>query len=199
WVYNPGQRRVRRAPSIGYDTPTDVSDGLRTVDDTDMFNGAPDRYDWKLIGKKEIYIPYNSYKISGSGVKYENLLKPGHVNPEYSRFELHRVWVVEGTLKSGSRHIYSKRTMYLDEDSWQIALVDQYDGRGELWRVSVAYLKNFYELPATWVAAEVNYDLQARRYFATQLDGEDPKAIDFSRPLPEASYFKPASLRLHGR
>ncbi|WP_282339496.1 DUF1329 domain-containing protein [Pseudomonas sp. PS02288] len=198
WSYNSGQRRVRRAPGVAYDTPTDVSDGLRTVDDTDMFNGAPDRYDWKLLGKKEIYIPYNNYKISSEMTKYKDLLQPEQLNPAYTRFELHRVWVVEGTLKAGARHIYAKRTLYLDEDSWQAALIDQYDGRGELWRVSVAYLKNYYELPTTWVAAEVNYDLQARRYFATQMDSEEPRAVDFSQPTPDISYFKPAALRRRG-
>ncbi|EVT89037.1 hypothetical protein Z046_00295 [Pseudomonas aeruginosa VRFPA09] len=150
WGYNAGQRRVRRAPNLAYDTPIAAADGLRTADDTDMFNGAPDRYDWKLLGKKEIYIPYNNYKVSSPEVKYEELLKPGHLDPQYTRYELHRVWVVEGTLKPGARHIYSKRTLYLDEDSWSAAVVDQYDGRGELWRVSMAYLKNFYDLPYTW-------------------------------------------------
>ncbi|MBN5476139.1 DUF1329 domain-containing protein, partial [Pseudomonas aeruginosa] len=152
WGYNAGQRRVRRAPNLAYDTPIAAADGLRTADDTDMFNGAPDRYDWKLLGKKEIYIPYNNYKVSSPEVKYEELLKPGHLDPQYTRYELHRVWVVEGTLKPGARHIYSKRTLYLDEDSWSAAVVDQYDGRGELWRVSMAYLKNFYDLPYTWSA-----------------------------------------------
>jgi hypothetical protein len=145
WGYNAGQRRVRRAPNLAYDTPIAAADGLRTADDTDMINGSPDRFDWKLVGKKEIYIPYNSYKVTSPDVKYKDLLQVGHLNPAYTRNELHRVWVVEGTLKAGARHIYSKRTLFLDEDSWQAAVVDQYDGRGELWRVSIAYLKNFYD------------------------------------------------------
>ncbi|WP_445938042.1 DUF1329 domain-containing protein, partial [Pseudomonas sp.] len=115
WGYNAGQRRVRRAPNLAYDTPIAAADGLRTADDTDMINGSPDRYDWKLIGKKEIYIPYNSYKVTSPEVKYKDLLQVGHLNPAFTRNELHRVWVVEGTLKSGSRHIYSKRTLFLDE------------------------------------------------------------------------------------
>ena len=28
-----------------------------------MFNGAMDRYDFKLIGKKEMVIPYNAYRF----------------------------------------------------------------------------------------------------------------------------------------
>ncbi|WP_339510355.1 DUF1329 domain-containing protein [Pseudomonas sp. RL_15y_Pfl2_60] len=198
WGYNAGQRRVRRAPNLAYDTPIAAADGLRTADDTDMFNGAPDRYDWKLLGKKEIYIPYNNYKVTSPDVKYDDLLKEGHLNPVYTRNELHRVWVVEGTLKSSARHIYSKRTLYLDEDSWQAAVVDQYDGRGELWRVSIAYLKNYYELPTTWSALDVFHDLQARRYYVQNLDNEESSTIDFSQPTPDDGYFKPAALRRRG-
>ncbi|WP_044875019.1 DUF1329 domain-containing protein [Pseudomonas sp. LFM046] len=198
WGYNAGQRRVRRAPNLAYDTPIAAADGLRTADDTDMFNGAPDRYDWKLVGKKEIYIPYNNYKVSSPEVKYKDLLQPGHLNPAFTRNELHRVWVVEGTLKAGARHIYSKRTLFLDEDSWQAAVVDQYDGRGELWRVSVAYLKNYYDLPTTWSALDVFHDLQARRYHVQNLDNEEPTTIDFTQAVPDDGYFKPSALRRRG-
>jgi len=198
WGYNAGQRRVRRAPNLAYDTPISAADGLRTADDTDMFNGAPDRYDWKLLGKREIYIPYNSYRLTSAQVKYKDLLQVGHLNPAYTRYELHRVWVVEGTLKSGARHIYSKRTLYLDEDSWQAAVVDQYDGRGELWRVSMAYLKNYYELPTTWSALDVFHDLQARRYHVQNLDNEEANTIDFSQPTADDGYFTPAQLRRRG-
>jgi hypothetical protein len=150
WGYNAGQRRVRKAPNLAYDTPVAAADGLRTIDETDMFNGATDRYSWKLIGKKEIFIPYNNYRMSLPNVKYKDLLLPGHINPELTRYEKHRVWVVEANLKEGSRHIYSKRRFYLDEDSWSAAVIDMYDERDELYRVSMAYLKSFYEIPATW-------------------------------------------------
>lgn len=198
WGYNAGQRRVRRAPNLAYDTPIAAADGLRTADDTDMINGSPDRYDWKLVGKKEIYIPYNSYKVTSPEVKYKDLLQVGHLNPAFTRNELHRVWVVEGTLKSNARHIYSKRTLFLDEDSWQAAVVDQYDGRGELWRVSIAYLKNYYDLPTTWSALDSFHDLQARRYHVQNLDNEESSTIDFSQPIPDDGYFKPAALRRRG-
>ena len=198
WSYNAGQRRVRLAPSLAYDSPMAAADGLRTADDTDMFNGSPDRYDWVLVGKQELYIPYNNYRLGQPSVKYADLLKPGHLNPDLVRYERHRVWVVEGTLKPGVRHLYSKRRLYLDEDSWQAAVVDQYDGRGELWRVSMAYLKNFYELPTTWSALDVFHDLQARRYHAQNLDSEELSSVDFSKPVPSAAEFTPAALRRLG-
>ena len=195
WAYNAGQRRGRRAPTVAYETPVEAVDGLRTVDDTDMFNGSPDRYNWKLLGKKEIYIPYNNYRIGNPEVTYDELLTPGHINPDYTRYELHRVWVVEGTLKPGMRHVYSKRVLYLDEDSWGAAVVDQYDGRGELWRGSQAYLKNYYELPTTWTALDTYHDLQAHTYSVQGLDSEERGSVDFSQPSPGDGGFTPAAMR----
>jgi hypothetical protein len=179
WIYNPGQRRVRRAPNVAYDNPGTASDGLRTNDMTDMFNGAMDRFDWKLSGPTEMYVPYNSYKAHSDKVKIKDLIRPGHLNPELMRYELHRVWVVEATLKPGKRHINSRRTFYLDEDSYQILGVDHYDGRGQLWRVSEAPSVNYYEVPTFWATIEVHYDLQSGRYIAGLLDNEE-KPYDFS-------------------
>jgi hypothetical protein len=196
WVYNPGQRRVRRAPNVAYDNPGTASDGLRTNDMTDMFNGAMDRFDWKLVGKRELYVPYNSYKAHSDKTKVADLIRPGHLNPDFMRYELHRVWVVEATLKAGKRHINSRRTFYLDEDSWQILATDHYDGRGNLWRVSEAPSINYYEVPVFWSTLEVHYDLQSGRYIAGQLDNEE-KVYDFSfQTSPDD--FSPQSLRKRG-
>jgi len=134
WTYNTGQRRVRLAPNIAYDAPGTAADGLRTTDDFDLFNGAPDRYNWELKGKKEMYIAYNNYALHSDKVKYEEILKAGHINPDLTRYEKHRVWVVEANLKEEFRHIYNKRVFYIDEDSWQIQLVDSYDSRNELYQ-----------------------------------------------------------------
>ncbi|MGB0468664.1 MAG: DUF1329 domain-containing protein, partial [Pontibacterium sp.] len=161
WSYNAGQRRVRRAPQIAYDAPGTATDGQRTTDNFDMFNGAPDRYNWKLVGKQEMYIPYNSFKLADRKVKYDDILQQGHMNPALTRYELHRVWKVEATLKEGARHIYAKRTFYIDEDTWQVAVVDHYDGRGELWRVGEAHHFQYRDANVPWVAAEALYDLQS--------------------------------------
>ncbi|TGN40454.1 DUF1329 domain-containing protein [Marinobacter confluentis] len=195
WIYNPGQRRVRRAPVVSYDTPVGSSDGLRTIDDTDMFNGAPDLYNWKLVGKREIYIPYNNYKLLDKSLEYDDIIQPGHLNPEYTRYELHRVWEVEATLKEGNRHIYSRRTFYIDEDSWSTAAVDLYDGQGELWRVSMAYLVNYYDLPAVLSSVDVFHDLNARRYQAQGLANEEREVIHFSSTPPEVRMFNPSHVR----
>ncbi len=139
---------------------------MRTSDNADMFNGAPDRYDWKLLGKKEIYVPYNNYKLQSPNVKYADILKPGHINQDLSRYELHRVWHVEATLKPGQRHIYAKRDMYFDEDTWNLLEVDHYDGRGQLWRVAEGYLVTDYENGIANYAAQSIADLVAGRYVA---------------------------------
>lgn len=196
WVYNPGQRRVRRAPNIAYDNPGTASDGLRTNDMTDMFNGAMDRFNWELIGKREIYVPYNSYKVHSDKVGYNDLVRPGHINPELLRYELHRVWVVDARLKPGMRHINGRRTFYFDEDSWQILLTDHYDNQGRLWRHSEAHSINYYEVPTFWSTLEVHHDLQSGRYIAVGIDNQE-KVNDFSfQTTPEA--FSPQALRTRG-
>ena len=199
WGYNAGQRRVRRAPNLAYDTPIAAADGLRYADDTDMYNGAPDRYNWELKGKREIYIPYNNYRLTSANVKYDDLIKPGHLNPDYTRYEKHRVWVVEGKLKDGVRHVYGKRVYYLDEDTWQIAVGDLYDEKGDLWRVNLGYIKNFYEPPVTWSAMDVFHDIKARRYHLQGLDNEENGTIDYSQEAPGERYFTPSELRRRGR
>ncbi len=197
WVYNPGQRRVRRAANVGYDNPGTGSDGQRTNDQADMYNGAPDRYDWTLVGKREIYIPYNSYKLASDRHRFDDILKPGHINPDLTRYELHRVWVVEARLKQGTRHIFPRRTFYLDEDSWQIAVVDQYDARGEMWRVSQAYIINHYQVPVLWSTGMSIYDLQNGRYLVKGLTNEyAPARFDLEL---NPSQFTPRALRRRGR
>ena len=197
WIYNPGQRRVRRAPNVAYDNPGTASDGLRTNDMTDMFNGAMDRFDWKVVGKKEMYIPYNSYGAHAEGVTNDEFIRPGHLNPDLMRYELHRVWVVDATLKEGMRHINAQRTFYLDEDSYQIVLIDHYDGRGQLWRASEAHPINYYDVPTTWSTIEAHYDLQSGRYVAQGFDNTTD-VNTFNVEL-QPTQFTPQALRTRGR
>ncbi|MEM6639253.1 MAG: DUF1329 domain-containing protein [Pseudomonadota bacterium] len=172
WVYNPGQRRVRRAPNVAFDNPRSGSDGLMTSDQYDMYNGSPERYNWELVGKREMYVPYNAYKLHSEDLKYEQILQPGHIDQNFARYELHRVWVVEATLKDGLSHQYKRRTFYLDEDSWQALVVDQYDKSDKIWRVSEGHGINYYDVKNFWTTLETHYDLQSARYIAFGLDNE---------------------------
>lgn len=197
WVYNAGQRRVRMAPQVAYDGPGTASDGLRTSDNYDLYNGSPDRYDWKVIEKKEIYIPYNSYKLASPTAKYTDIVRPGVLNSDFTRYELHRVWVIEGTVKSSSRHIYNKRVLFLDEDTWQIALADHYDSRGTLWRAGEGYAIQYYADQVPWYAAEALYDLISGRYIALGLRNEENRSIEFGIKY-STNDFSPSALRQAG-
>ena len=199
WQYNPGQRRLRRAPQVGYDNPGTASDGLRTNDQFDGFNGAMDRYTWKLVGKREIFIPYNDYRLASDKVKYDDILTAAHINQDLARYELHRVWVVEANLKSGTSHIYKRRTFYVDEDSWTISVVDCYDKRDQLWRVQESHSLAVYDpgqvtqeaSGAIGPAMEVVYDLNSRRYLAMSMNNEEPNG--YEKVWPEA-YFDPSNV-----
>ena len=197
WIYNPGQRRVRRAPNVAFDNPGTNADNLRTTDQFDMYNGSPQRYDWKLVGKKEMYVPYNSYHLQSEKVKYSQLLTKNHIDQDLARYELHRVWVVDSTLKPGQSHLYSRRTLYVDEDSWQILAVDCYDARGQLYRVQEGHPINYYELPAVNTVLELVMDLSNGRYLALGLQNEEPKSYDYGVKLSAAD-FQPSVLERRG-
>lgn len=197
WIYNAGQRRVRRAPQLAYDGPGQASDGQRVVDNHDLYNGAPDRYEWKLVGQREVYIPYNSFQLASPSLKYDQIFTAGHINPDYTRYELHRVWVVEATLKDSQRHVYAKRRFYVDEDTWQIALADMYDGRGTLWRVGEGHMIQLYNVQVPNYAGEVLYDLLNRRYIATGFSNEEPNGPEFGYKS-SLTDFSPSALRNEG-
>jgi hypothetical protein len=197
WVYNPGQRRVRRAPNVAFDNPGTNADNLRTSDQYDMYNGSPQRYVWKLVGKKDLYVPYNSYKLHSNALRYGDILKKNHINQDHARYELHRVWVVDSTLKPGVSHLYARRTLYIDEDSWQILAVDCYDRRGQLYRVQEGHVINYYDVPTLWTTLELVMDLTNGRYLALGLDNEEPRTVDYSIKRTVADY-QPQVLQRRG-
>jgi len=198
WRYNAGQRRVRRAPQVAYDAPGSGVDGQRTIDNYDMFNGAPGRYDWKLVGKQELYIPYNAYRLHSPELSYDEIHAQGHLNQDLTRYELHRVWVVEATLKEGARHIYAKRVFYIDEDTWQASVIDHYDARGDLWRVAEAHTIQYYNETIPWYTVETLNDLQSGRYLTTGLTNEERAPYLFNIEVQRKD-FQPGALRRLGK
>jgi hypothetical protein len=170
WAYSRDLRRVFRVPWVAYDFPAPGTDALRTVDDFWLFNGPPDRFDWELVGKRELLIPYNAYRLHSGEIGPADILRRSHIEPELARYELHRVWVVQATLKPGEKHIYSRRVFHLDEDSWQIAVAESYDAQGRLWRVNETHAINYYEVPVLWSTLEVYHDLLSGRYLVSGLD-----------------------------
>lgn len=187
WQYLPGQRRVKLAPQIAYDTPNPGSAGMSTYDDSWMFNGAMDRYDFKLVGKKEMIVPYNTYKLVYFA-KGEDVTTPNHINPDLVRWELHRVWVVEATLKPGKRHIYAKRVFYLDEDSWVALSSDQYDSRGQLYRAGFNFLAPAYDVPAPAADTQAFYDFVAGSYSISGVNVGAYYGNQYMNGLPESEW-----------
>jgi len=200
WLYFPGQRRVRRAPTFAYDNPIPGYENLETVDQYPMFAGTMDRYDWKLAGKQEIYIPYNSYKLIDKSRKYKDVYGHEYVNRDVLRYELHRVWKVEATLKPGMRHLFAKRVFYLDEDSWAIMVVDLYDAQGKLWRVQESSIYPAWEIPACVGQEFVSYDLNVGRYIAENATQERPETdwLAGREGRIDPKKFNPDELRRHG-
>ena len=196
WSYSPGTRRVRRAPDIAYDNPGTNTDAMSTSDAFDGFNGALDRYDWTLKDRQVKYIGYNAYDILHT--KYADMVKPTHLNQDVIRYEPHRVHVVEAKLKAGTRHVYARRVMYLDEDAKVISAAENYDGRGQLWRVQELPMASAYHVPHCGTAAmEVVYDVLSGRYLALSMRAEEPPVNFFADELNEARY-TPEAIRSLG-
>ncbi len=200
WRYDPGTRRVRQSPGYGFDMSLPGTGGSMTVDEAKGFNGSPERYDWEIVAKnKEIYIPYNAYRVNAATVKYSELLTPRHANPEFMRYELHRVWVLQGTLKSGFRHLYSKRVIYVDADTLTAVMADNYDSRGELWRTAI--MGHFYAYEAqTWYGGATFYhDLQSGTYTGFNLVNERPESYILNSGKVTPQMFGPEAARRTGK
>ena len=191
WMYMSGQRRMRRSPVMGYDAPTFTSDGLRMMDEIDVFNGALDRYDWQLVGRKEMFVPYNNDRLQKTISDDEKVLTVHHIAPEFTRYEKHRVWVIEANLKEGSEHVYKRRTFYLDEDTWSILMVDIYNEEDQLWRVTKRYASYYEDVPVMLTALDAFYDLQKKSYYIQAF----PDGYNHSYEAPKSGYFSPNIVR----
>jgi hypothetical protein len=195
WQYSPGTRRVRRAPNIAYDNPGTNSDGLSTSDAFDGYNGAPDRYDWTVLGKNVRLVSANAYE--GESTPYRDYLQPAHINQDKVRYEARRVWEFEAKLRPNTRHVYARRVYHNEEDAWQISSAELYDGRGQLWRMQELHQIQRYNVPLCGSAGEIVYDLQAGRYLALALQNEEPPVNYFADEL-DPSRYTPNSIRQLG-
>jgi len=192
WSYLPGQRRVRLAPDICCDTPSSGTGGASTWDDTGVFNGDPGRFNWKIIGKKEMYVPYNAYKLVFYKGDINKAILTHHMNPDLVRWELHRVWIVEATLKPDKRHVYGRRIFYADEDTWFFLMADNYDRNGNLYRMSLLHPTYSYDVQATFADYTLYYDLVSKAYSAYKLPRQSG-GLQYMKNPPE-SYFSPDTL-----
>ncbi len=194
WQYLTGQRRVRLAPAVSFDTPNPGVAGTSTYDDSFIYNGSPERFNWKLVGKQEMYIPYNAYDFNFQN-DIKDMLGEKFLNPDSIRWEKHRVWGVEGTLKEGQRHLYSKRRFYFDEDSWSAYAGETYDGNGSLWRVQFTYGAMLYDRKSGFNSSYGAYDLLQNIY---NLNGK-PIPGKFKNGVSKSDkYFTPKGLARGG-
>jgi hypothetical protein len=192
WQYLVGQRRVRKAPSVGYDTPDAVTSGIGLFDEAFNLFGPIDKHELKLIGKKELYIPYNNNRAALA--KVNDLITPNTINPSLVRWELHRVWEIEATLAAGKRHVAAKRKYYVDEDTWQIILFDGWDAKGELWRTNFTLTLTAPDIPA--VVGNIfwgGYDMNTGAYYLNMATNELPVQLKVL-PKLDRSFFSPEEL-----
>ncbi len=191
WQYLVGQRRVRRAPSVSYDTPDSVTSGMGFFDEAFMMFGPWDHHEYKLVEKKEMYIPYNNNRANAASP--EDLFTPNYLNPDLVRWEKHRVWVIDATLAPGKRHVVAKRRFYLDEDTWQIILTDGWDAQDQLWRMVYTLTELAPDVPAlvgnmAWGV----YNLQTGGYYLNAAtNGTTQFAVV---PNRRESFFSPEEL-----
>ena len=164
YYYFPGQRRVRRMPSYAYDAPQIGFEGQYTTDEPMIFNGTIDRFNWKILGKREIYVPYNSFGAYSFDTPLDKVVGPHYLHAQYRRYELHKVWVVEATLKKGFRHIAPKRIFYVDTDSWILLAREDYDAQGKLFNYAESYPIPVYETGSCDATAFSQYNLSEGRY-----------------------------------
>ncbi len=198
WSYDPGTRRVRQLPEFGFDQPSAGTSGKVTIDSDRLFNGSPERYNWKLLGKREMYIPANAYRIHGNTIKYADLIKPGHANPDLMRYELRRVWVVEGTLKEGFRHVFGKRVLFIDEDTWHAVMSDYYDARGSLWQWGYINYYYAFDMQAWHAGTTYFHDLNSGSYVGYGLFNEREKGPVLNEGKMRPEQFTPEAARAVG-
>jgi hypothetical protein len=199
FYYFPGQRRVRRLPTYAYDAPQIGFENQYLIDETTMFQGTLDRFDWKLIGKKELIVPSNSFGAYDFTAKPEAVVQQEGLTPDHKRYELHRVWVIEATVKSGSRHVSPKRTYYLDEDSWNAVLAEDYDAQGKIWKVREGYQIPVYETGTCDVQAFAQYNLVEGRMlldFNQVGAGKDARwSVEPTSPRHKTQFYSSDNLR----
>ena len=157
WRYLPGEHRARRAPPLSYDTPDPDSSGYEALDDYYLFFGGQDRYVFRIVGKTEMFVPYNNNAIAHRGAR--DAMSALHANQETLRYENHRVWIVDGTLAPGAHHVAPHRRLYLDEDTWIAAYAESWDEDGKLWKFGEATMMVLPALPAVIGGSTFVYDL----------------------------------------
>ena len=197
WLHVTQTLDDRRLPSYEYDTIEPYTGGLRDADQNDGWNGAPDRYNWRLVGKQERLIGYNGYKLADRTLKYPEIIRAHHLNPDLLRYERHRVWVVEATLRKGRAERLYRRIFYVDEDTWQVAQEEVYNKKGQMTRFGDHHMIQFYDVLVPWYAVTIHHDMVTGAYLVQYLDNQEafPPRWGFKARIAD---YLPSNLRSLG-
>lgn len=175
WQRSPGQTFIGATSEAGNDTPALGGNGMLREDQFEGYSGSPMRYEWKLLGKRELYVPYNSYRLHDGALSYSQLLGPHYVNPDLTRYELHRVWVVQGRCRPAQPCVWPKRVLYLDEDSWSVLLAELWAPDESLAAFQEVHTLMAYDQGVLLPAMETLYDLVGSRYMASGMNNQSPE------------------------
>jgi len=196
--YLVGEGRIREAPSAEYDVPATQANDACNYDEIYVFSGSLDRYNWKLVGKKEMIVNYNTYDRYHAQPDSTTLMT-NFVNPDLVRWEVHRCYVIEATLAPGKRHSMPHRRFYVDEDTWLAVMADGWDAQGNYWRLNFEVPQfNFApEGPVPCYVGQEIYNFQTNQYIVlgNWYDAPPPEGGPGTllTPLP-ASMFNPDSM-----
>jgi hypothetical protein len=197
WSYHPGKRRVKRTSNSPRGAPMYLSSGIHLWDQDEMWRGQITDFNWTLIGKREMYVPYNAYQLHSGDTPVKTIIGKGHINQQLARYELHRVWVVEANLKEGREHFYKRRRFYIDEDSWLIMFAEHFDDNNLVDRFSESHDINYYEVPLLFPTLETYYKLDTERYYVSKIDNEYTP-FDFSFDQTK-SFYSPGRLKMKAK
>ncbi|GAC1624479.1 MAG: DUF1329 domain-containing protein [Nevskia sp.] len=193
WQRSPGPDlpQLRKTSEAGNDTPVIGSNGLLDEDQREGYAGAADRYRWKRLGTREIYVPYNAYRLHAAGTAGGDVLAARHPDPARLRYELHRVQVLDARLKPNLPGAWPRRTFYVDEDSSQILLVDLYGRDDRIQQVQEVHTLMAYDRSLLLPVVDAVYDLAGRRYLLAGLDDGDAEIhlddLDAGQFTPDAA------------
>lgn len=188
--YQHHNRRVVTVPDAQYDYPIVASGGNAFLDESGLYLGKMDRYDFKLLGTREMILPYNNYRAAYAP-KEQMVTEPSHPNPDLLRWELHRVVVVEATLKPGMRHVLAKRRWYIDEDYPAWGMADSWDHGGRLYRGYFSLGFWMYDQQAAWHLGAISMDLRSGGWFVRAHLGDEGEGLRVLNAYPPKDFYSP--------
>ena len=131
WVFVPDLRRVRR---ISAAQRTDSVQGTDfTMDDLRSFSGIPPQYKWQCLGEKTVLAPSNTKSLA---YPYTDTYNFGPYGFSYAsdRWELRKAWIVR-FIPRNEDHPYSRKDIYIDQETYEPLYSFAYDRKGELWKI----------------------------------------------------------------